>query len=372
MIAILVLFVGWLLAKTISNIIGKAFEKTDLDEKLFNRFRTSDKPINSNKIIKKAAYYLLLLVVFILFFNILNLDMIANPLSDLISTFFNFIPAVLKAALILLAAWLIATIVQWLIVKGTEKIKLQQLLLKMKVVQSKEDIQGITETTGKVSFYIVLLLFIPGVLSALNITGVAQPFSGLLESMLIFIPRLVAAALTFAVGWLVAKIVKSIVVNLLQAAGLEKLVEKLKLQKVFEQTNFAHFIGNLVFVIILIPITITALEKLALTSITDPGTAMLNDILAMVPSILVAFALVLIGIWLGKLIGNFVHGFLESMGFDNFMTKIQIGSRNEIEHNMTPSALVGYIVRILIVFFLSVQALPQQHSCYQESNPKTY
>ncbi|WP_249871147.1 mechanosensitive ion channel [Oceanobacillus saliphilus] len=356
-IALLVLLVGWLIAKVIGNAVEKALKKTDWDDKLFNRFRTSDKPVNSAKIIGKVVYYILLLVVFILFFNVLNLNMIANPLSDLISTFLNFIPQVLGAALILLLAWVLASVTQWLIVEGSRKVNLQNLFFKMKVAKTEEEIRGYTQTIGKVAFYLILLLFIPGVFDALNIQGVAAPFSGLLASILGFIPKLIAAAIIFAVGWFVAKIVKNIVTNLLQAVGSEKLIERLKLSKLFEGTSFAAFVGNIVFILILIPITITALEQLEWRGITDPAIDMLNTVMTMIPNIIVAITLVLVGIWLGKLIGGFVEDYVQRIGFDRLSATLNVGNKSAASNKMSPSAILGYIVQFLIVFFLTVQAL---------------
>lgn len=355
-IALIVLLIGWLIAKAIANAVEKGLGKTNLDEKLFNKFRTKDKPINSNKIIGKVVYYILLLIVFVLFFNLLNLDMIANPLSDLLATFFSFIPAVLKAALILLLAWFIATAVQWLVVQGTKKVNLQHLFFKMKVAKTEEEINELMVRLGKVAFYLILLLFIPGVLEALSIAGLAQPFSSIVATILAFIPKFLAAALIFGIGWFVAKIIKNILVNLLEAAGSEALMKRLKLEKVFEGKGFATFVGNLVFIIIMIPITIATLGKLELAGIVQPAINMLNEIMNMIPHVLIAVALVLVGVWLGKVIGGFVHTHLQRMGFDRLSKKVNIGSV-EATSKLMPSALVGYIVQVLIVFFLTVQAL---------------
>ncbi|MFC4023684.1 mechanosensitive ion channel [Oceanobacillus longus] len=356
-VALIVLLVGWLIAKLIGNLVEKALKKTDWDDKLINKYRTSDKPVNAAKLIGRVVYYILLVVVFILFFNVLNLNMIANPLSELISTLLNFIPAVLSAALILLLAWVIASIAQWLIVEGSKKVNLQHLLFKFKLAKTETDIQKYTQTIGKIVFYLILLLFIPGVLDALNIQGVAEPFSGLLATILGFIPKLIAATIIFGVGWFVAKIVQRIVTNLLHAVGSEKLIDRLKLTKLFEGTSFAAFVGNIVFILILIPITIAALEQLELRGITDPAIAMLNTIMNMIPSILVAIGLVLVGVWLGKLIGGFVEDYLQRLGFNRLSSKLNVGSSNRASNIMIPSTIVGYIVQILIVFFLTVQAL---------------
>src|SRR5699024_49236 len=89
-IALVMLIVGWLVAKVVGNLVESGLTKTNVDERFFNKFRTSDKPINTNKIVGKAVYYILLVIAFMLFFDRLQLSMIANPLSELISTFFAF------------------------------------------------------------------------------------------------------------------------------------------------------------------------------------------------------------------------------------------------------------------------------------------
>src|SRR5690625_5777699 len=107
---------------------------------------------------------------------------------------------------------------------------------------------------------------------------------------------------------------------------------------------------------IMIPVTIAALEKLKLTGITEPAINMLNQIMNMICQVLIAVALILACIWLGKLIGVFVHDYLQNLGFDRLTRKMNIGSK-EASEKLTPSALAGYIVQVLIVFFLTVQAL---------------
>ena len=358
-VAIIVLLIGWLIAKLIANGIEKAVKKSNLDEKLFSKFREGelDPRLDSSKIIGKVVYYVLLLVVFILFFNILNLNMIANPLADLISTFLSFIPVVLKAALILAFAFILGIIAQWVVVTGGKKINIQKLFVKLRVADTVDKAETYLTTAGKVIFYLIILLFIPGVLDALSIYGVAEPFSGVLSAVLAFIPKLIAALLIFAIGWFLAKLIKNIVMNLLHAVGSEKLVKKLHVEKLFEGTSLAAFVGNVLFVLIMIPITISSLEKLELTGVTEPAIGMLYQVMEMIPNILIAAAIILIGIWAGKFLGGLVGNFLSRLGFNNITANMQIGDKNVESNKMTPSKLVGYVVQVLIVFFLTVQAL---------------
>src|SRR5699024_8939204 len=88
-----------------------------------------------------------------------------------------------------------------------------------------------------------------------------------------------------------------------------------------------------------------------------PAISMLSEIMVMIPNILIAIALVLVGVWLGKLVGEFVHGYLSQLGFDRLAGKMSVGNVDVTEGKLTPSAVVGYVVQTLIVFFLAVQAL---------------
>jgi len=358
--ALIYLIVGWIIAKVIGNLVKSGLEKTKIDEKVLGKFGKGDseeKPVNTAELAGKVVYFFLLIIVFSIFFSRLNLNVLSTPLSNVVDTILGFVPAILKAVIILLIAYLIASALKWLIIKGTEKAKAHNFLTKAKLAETNEDVKAFFNTLGTVVFYLTLLLFIPAILDALNISGMSEPFTGMLDSMLAFIPKLLAAGLIFGIGWFVAKILKGIVANLLDALGVNKVIEKLKLQKLFEGTSFGKFVGNIVFVVILIPVTIAALERLELRGISEPAISMLSEIMVMIPNILIAIALVLVGVWLGKLVGEFVHGYLSQLGFDRLAGKMSVGNVDVTEGKLTPSAVVGYVVQTLIVFFLAVQAL---------------
>src|SRR5699024_8684440 len=114
---------------------------------------------------------------------------------------------------------------------------------------------------------------------------------------------------------------------------------------------------NVVFALILIQVTISALEKLELTGITDPAISMLHQVWDLIPNIIVAVAIILIAIWAGKFLGELVHNLLTRLGFDKITNKMQLDNKDIDSNTMTPSKIVGYIVQVLIIFFLTVQAL---------------
>ena len=100
LLALLVLLIGWLVAKGIGRAVEAALERSTLDDKLFSGFK--NRKYSTESIMGKIVYYTLLVVVWIIFFNMLNLSLIAAPLVKMMSTLTAAIPHLLKAALILL------------------------------------------------------------------------------------------------------------------------------------------------------------------------------------------------------------------------------------------------------------------------------
>src|SRR5690625_7750687 len=107
---------------------------------------------------------------------------------------------------------------------------------------------------------------------------------------------------------------------------------------------------------IMIPVTIAALEKLKLTGITEPAINMLHEIMNMIPNVLIGVALILAGIWLGKVIGGFVHNYLQKLGFDRLTSKMNIGSK-EASAKFTTTALAGDIITVFIILLLTLYAM---------------
>ncbi|PLS07971.1 mechanosensitive ion channel [Neobacillus cucumis] len=359
-LALVVLVAGWLIAKGIGKAVTSLLKKTSLDDKLFSSFGNTRR-YSSETIIGKIVYYTLLVVVFIIFFNMLNLSLIASPLVNMMSTITGAIPHLIKAALILLFAWVVAYLLRLLFKKAASMLHLESRLVKWKMAENEVNAHYSVERIAQGVFYFVLLLFLPGVLGALQIEGISGPFTHALTSMVAFIPKLFAAALIVFIGWLIAKLVRDILTNFLKSLGADSLGQRFGVMKNQEDTNLSSIIGNIVFIFILIPTIITALEKLDLKGISEPAIAMLNHILTLIPNIVVAIILMLVGIWLGKWIEKMVVQMLWRLRFDSIFQQIGIGSAAQEKSKYSLSQVVGLLVKIVVVLLFAVEALQIVH-----------
>lgn len=350
--ALLILVVGWLVAKKLGKIVEAALRKTSFDDRLFSNF--GNKRYSSEKIIGKLVYYLLLVFVLIIFFNMLSLSFIASPLVNMLSSITGAIPNVLKAALILLFAWVVATVLRKVFEKGAAATHLSARLTNWNLVKTELAGREKVAQIANALFYFVLILFLPGVLGALQIDGVSEPVEGILASFLSFIPKLFAAAIILFIGWLIAKLVRDIMTNFLKSIGTEKLSERLGITR---QLDLAGVAGNIAFILILIPTIITAMEKLDLEGVSAPAIAMLHKVVALIPNIVVAVILILAGIWLGKWVETFVAQMLWRLRFDYLLHQMGIGSLTPQQSKYSLSKLVGFLVKIIIVLLFTVEAL---------------
>ncbi|MBO1913491.1 mechanosensitive ion channel, partial [Microvirga sp. 3-52] len=114
------------------------------------------------------------------------------------------------------------------------------------------------DNASNIAFYLILLLFMPAVLHALGLSGVSGPFEGLLQGFLNFIPKLVGAAIIFAVGFIVAKIIRVVLTKFLESIGTDRFANKLKLSSFLKGTSLSQLVGTIVFILIMIPVTISS------------------------------------------------------------------------------------------------------------------
>ncbi|MFS0574640.1 mechanosensitive ion channel [Sporosarcina sp. 179-K 3D1 HS] len=349
--ALLVLLLGFFVAKIAENAVYKMLRKSRVNE----RFGMRDSKWNIEKIISKVVFFGILLLAFLLFFNMMNMHMIATPFISMYSGIGGAILGILKAAFILLLAWVIALVVKKLILMAGNKLNLNKYVMKTGVPPEDVNKAKWVETAANIAFYLILLLFVPAILHSLGLSGVSGPFEDMLAGFLNFIPKLVGAALIFFVGLLVAKIIRTILTKFLETIGTDRLADRLKLSSFFKGTSISKLVGTVAFILIMIPVTISALEILDLEGISQPAIAMLNDIMTMLPKIAVAILLVLVGTMLARWVKGVVIALLENIGVNSLFG--MMGARSRRPSTTSFTEVIGTIAQIIIILLFVVEAL---------------
>jgi hypothetical protein len=274
--------------------------------------------------------------------------------------FMEWAPRIVGAIVILILAWLLAKAARWGIAKLVDRVPA------LKRHYEAEPGKTLGSLLGDVAFWLILLVGILLALQPLQLTQVLQPVQQLTNNAFGFIPNLIAAGLIFAIGLVVAKIVRRLVEGALLAANADGWLRRSGISPsagtapasvagapaaVSGRTSISRSIATVVFFLIMIPVTISALDALRIEAISGPATEMLRTILDTIPNVLGALILLAIGFLIGRLAKGAIEQILPSMGFDSSLASLGFSPATA-----TPSRTVGTAVMIAIILFFAVKA----------------
>jgi hypothetical protein len=254
--------------------------------------------------------------------------------------------AVIKAALILLVAFIVARIVSSLVVKLLGKANLGS----SEAVAEHKD--SMIAFVGKLVYLLVFLLFVPGIFESLGMSDVSSPILSILNTMWGYLPNIVAAAIILWVGLFIAKLVRELLVPVFNKLNLNSLQEKAGIE-VPETAKLSNTLAYIVYVLILIPVAVTALQVLNIDVISAPAIKVLDIIFAYIPNILSALLIILIGIMVAKLCGNIVESLIASSGLDAKLAHAMDGQASRF----VLSKAIGAATQIVLVLFFVVESL---------------
>lgn len=354
--AVAILVIGWLVALVISAIVRRALHRTEWDDRLARWIAGEEGAarIETERWIAKGVYYLIMLFVLIAFFQSLGLTIITEPLNQLLIQVFEFAPRVLGAGLLLLVAWIVASVLRLLISRVLTAAKIDERLASQTDIEEAKRLP-VTESLANAVYWLVFLLFLPAVLSTLALEGLLLPVQSMIDKVLSYLPNIFAAGLILLVGWFIARILQRIVTNLLATTGLDGIAEPAGLDNVLGKRTLSGLLGLLVYVLILIPTAIAALDALQLAAISQPASQVLQTTLNAVPSIFAAFLVLSLAYVVGRLVSGLITSLLTGVGFDAILARLGIG-KGPAEGQRTPSEAVGYLVLVAILLFAAIEA----------------
>ena len=340
-----ILIVGWLAA-----VLARAGVMRLLELMLVNqRIRESTgQSIDIEKGIAVGVFWVILLVTIIGVFNALDLALISNPFQLLANQIFGYLPRLLAGTLLVLVAWLLATLLRAAVARVLAKTEWDEKL------SAQAGMEPMSKNVGNVLFWLVILLFIPAILGAYDLQGLLAPVQGMINKVLVLLPNVFAAFVIGFVGWLVAKVMRGLVTNLLAAAGADRAGHTAGLD---QSVQLSRVVGTLVFIFIFIPTLIAALDALQIEAVSRPATEMLGQILNAVPHIVAAGLILIVTWYVAKFAAALVSRLLNGMGFDTLPEKVGIGQA--FSGQLKASGLVGMVILFFAMLFATVEAANQ-------------
>ena len=370
-LAVLVLMIGWFIAKLVSKIVRQILLTADLDQRI-SRWLGLDSFVDRGEkpkrrlagVIENVVYYILLIIVLIFSLEVLGETTITVVLRDILFKIGVAVPDIIKAVLILAGAWIIALIAKFLVIKAMRKARLGERL--DKVLASEEEIarkekRDVSESFGNFVFYFIMLFSLLAFFDALKLPALAAPLTAMFTKVFDFIPRFLAAGIVLVLGYYLARLCERIATNFALAAGVNRFVEGMRFETVLKSLNIARVIGTIVFLVIMVPVLAVTFQILDLPVVTGAFGTMMNQVAATIPGILGAFVLLIVGLVFGRYVGDLVAQILGDVGFDVILSRIgleKLEAKPEAEDAkpvLTLSSVAGNLVMTVVVLFFVME-----------------
>ena len=373
---IAVLVVGVLVAWIAAGVTRRLVARTRVDDHLERVMgKRSGKAGPLARGVAIAVFWIIVSLAVIGALSIMQLPVLSESLQQAVDSVLRYLPHLIAAGILLLVAWVVASVLRWIIVRALATVNFERWLgtpgdsSAPEMAEPATDAaprqehalssapRDVAQSIGEIVYWLVLLLFLPAILGALELRGILEPVQGMVDKVLLFLPNVLVAVIILAVGWFFAGVLRRIVTGILAAAGADRLGSQIGLKaEGGREGSISHIAGWTVFLLVLIPVFLAALDALRLQSITAPVSEMLTRLLNAVPYIFAAGLVLVIAYLAGRILSQLVTKLLESSQFDALPAKLGFGEM-AIESQWAPSRLAGHLVLVAILLFAAATSL---------------
>jgi hypothetical protein len=135
-----------------------------------------------------------------------------------------------------------------------------------------------------------------------------------------FIPKLLGFLVILLVGYFIAKIVAKLVDKGLEKAGFDRAVERGGIKKALAKSQYdaSDIVAKLVFFAIFIPFLSAAVGTLGINALEQP----LSAFIALIPRIIVAIVLVVIGAVIAGTVKSFISNALGGLSYGTVLANV--------------------------------------------------
>lgn len=330
------ILVGYVVGKVIAGVFRKFLEKIGF-EKAMKKVRLGR---HFRKIgFKSVSHFISIFIFWFIFLIFLQLGVGAADIeiiSDILSPIILFIPRALIAALLIVIGLYVGTLVSDMVVKV-----LNRTGLKKSVRSVDEQLKGtgynLFSILGIIIKVWVVLFFVQAALDIIAIRALTD----FVNPILAYFPRVVVAFFVVLVGLVIADYVVKLIRDWLKEAEIGKTLTRADDKTMVSGLSILGIALILVKVWILVIFIQIALDILAIETLQN----LVNPILLYFPRILVAMAIIIVGLVITDFVLNIVHKLLEEMESGKFIKPVE----DVIKRPGVIMKFVDFIVKITVM-----------------------
>ncbi|WP_201615060.1 mechanosensitive ion channel [Psychrobacter sp. JCM 18902] len=339
--AILIFIIGWLVALGIAALVRNVLSRVNLNQRMNS---STGKTYDLEGIISKIVFWFIFIIAISGALNQLNLNSISTPFANMVNQVLAFIPNLIGAIAVGIIGWVLATVARTAINAALAKTSMDERL------SAQAGVKPMSSTIADMVYWFILLVVLTMVLGKLELDGLFAPLTNMVDKIFSFIPNILIAGVVFVVGYIIAKVVRGIVTNLVSTFNVQELATKAGLS---EKNSLPNIAGSLAFLVVIIPTIIAALNALKIEVIARPATNMLNKIMEALPNIFMAVAILVVTFYVVRMVANIIKGLIENTEINQLPAKVGL---QETMGDKRISDLVGYAIIFFAMLFASIAA----------------
>jgi hypothetical protein len=262
-------------------------------------------------------------------------------------------PTLLAGLAVLVVGWLVAVLASFIVRKVLHKTSIDNKIAQWLAGPSAKTEIPIERWAGTAVFFVIMLFVVMAFLQTIKLTTVTGPLNSLLDPVMAYLPRVVGGLLLLLVAWVVATIIRKVLLAVLSAS---KLDERLGGQvheggkAIAMSSTFAEIVYWLVFLLFVPAI----LQVLGMHSLLEPVTNLFNKVFTFLPNLLSAAVIALVGWLIARIVQRIVQSLLAGLGIDNLSDKWGLG---DSLGKQKLSGVIGLVVYFIILVPVIISAL---------------
>jgi len=264
------------------------------------------------------------------------MDEIRSQLGQIAEAFQAYLPNVLIAFGLIVLALVLARLISEFIRRRVDRSNLGAV--------ANRDALGpgnpsLGKSLGAAAFWFIFLLFIPAIVDRLGLGQVLAPLDTMLSTMMAYLPHIAGAAIIIAFGFVIATVARRAFTSLLSAAPIDHAAKQIEIGDFIKGKEIVRAFGLIVYVAILIPTFILALEALSIESISAPLTVMLETMLNAIPKIIAATFILFVFTLFARIVRSLIISVLTGMGFDSFWRQLGIAIEQQTDEETAAQSM---------------------------------
>ena len=307
-IALITIVIGWFIAKIAAAVIAGVINKTGLGAKA----KASGNNLGRSA---SSAVFWLVWLVFIMM-GLAQFPLVADQLgflNNMMTEIFAYIPKIVAASIILAVGVMLSRVVKNVITSALEVAQFDNLVSRFTPATVADDVavtaaprSSLSASIAKLISAIIVIIAAITAINVLDIPGISEPVSDMLQLVLAYIPRILGAAIILGVAVFIGRFVSNLSQSTLPATGIDNSLSAIEGLDGETSASFvpSKIIGTIAFIAIVLLGLSAAMSTLDIPALSG----VFATLLTLGGKIVLGFVIIGAGVFIANVVTRMIKG----------------------------------------------------------------